>query len=125
MLFLISSPQCSYDCWFLSCYSVQVSALEVLSASVDAVTKLLVACVFVNLAKVKALHTMLIKDDAIKTLIPLTQESKAETRRCGDDTVELTVCTCTTGLLVHQTASRRQCVVAVRYFRACLARIDL
>ncbi len=58
-----------------------VSALEVLSSSVDAVTKLLVACVLVNLAKVKVLHAMLIKDDAIKTLIPLTLESKAETRR--------------------------------------------
>jgi hypothetical protein len=48
---------------------------------VDAVTKLLVAIVFCNLAKVKALHAMLIKDDAVRTLIPLTLESKADTRR--------------------------------------------
>ncbi len=51
--------------------------------SVDAVTKLLVAVVFCNLANVKALHAMLIKDDAIRTLIPLTLESKADTRRCN------------------------------------------
>jgi hypothetical protein len=43
---------------------------------------MLTALALCNLARVKAFRAAMIKDDAIKTLLPLTSEKMAETRRC-------------------------------------------